>query len=482
MPFWHPLIFCCLFIFHLGFIFFADVEAGLVIRSPNNRGGTELAAYFVHRFIKAAFLFLIFRGEEGKLGAVFGGYLGEGNAQKPKGHFFIPKFGKKPLADAVNFGSYVRRFIKSVLVGMIFEVVAADGHADAESLFAVGTHSCGNAVRKGKQDFMGGFGGDDVFLEGGGNAEALGFLGLFKDRGRVDAVGIVVYLLANFFAYKGLYGLQIEPCKVADGFYPGSFKFIGGGMADAEKFPNRERPHFRRNFICKKGVNPVWFFKIAGHLGKNFAWADAHIDGEAQLAVNSVLYFISRGDGVGIKAAHARHIKETFVYGIFFDHWGVFPADIHKGFRAFDVKAKIRLGKVKIRAFAQGHGDGFAGFDAEFLRWDGFCKDDAGALIPIAADGCGDEANIVFAVSDSSGGFPGKEGAVHVDMKNNAFQPEGPLSPDDNHIIQRERMFGKRGDKLKAENGKWRRPCVVARFLPFYGRAGACYRRFVILP
>ena len=113
------------------------------------------------------------------------------------------------------------------------------------------------------------------------------------------------------------------------------------------------------------------------------------------------------GDRVRIQKTGARHIEKALINGHLLYDRREAAADGNKRFGVSGVKSKVRLGQNELRAFAQRHRDRFSGCNAKLFCGDGFCKDHAGALVAVAADGRRNETKIRFSVCHTPRGFPG---------------------------------------------------------------------------
>ena len=134
---------------------------------------------------------------------------------------------------------------------------------------------------------------------------------------------------------------------------------------------------------------------------------DADVDREAKLGENRVLDRVRNGDGVRIEKIRTRHVEKAFVDGHLLHDRREAAADGDKRFRVSGVKPEVWLCQNELRAFAQRHRDRFSGRDTELFCGDGFGKDHAGALVPVAADGRRNEAKIRFSFCHTPRGFPG---------------------------------------------------------------------------
>lgn len=130
----------------------------------------------------------------------------------------------------------------------------------------------------------------------------------------------------------------------------------------------------------------VRLFEVTGHLGQDLAVADAHIYSEAQSIPDLILDGVRNSHWIRIDLMSTRHIQEALVDGVFFNDRCILPANVHKGPGAFFVEPEVWPCQEHIRTFAQGHSHRFTGFDTELLGRNGFGKDDAVALLPIAAN------------------------------------------------------------------------------------------------
>ena len=120
---------------------------------------------------------------------------------------------------------------------------------------------------------------------------------------------------------------------------------------------------------------------------------------------------MGNGNGIRIDLMGTGHIQEAFVDGELL------------------IESKVRSCQEQIRAFTQCHGHRFTGLDTKPLGGDGFCKDDTGALVPVASDGRRDQADVLFAKTDSAGRFPGKKRAIHIDMENESGNEDTSFNP-----------------------------------------------------
>ena len=311
-------------------------------------------------------------------------------------------------------------------MGAVFEVAAADGDGEAETAAAVGAQAGGDAVAQGEQNLIGLRDGGDVLLEGGGVAVAFDGLGLGEDGGGVDAAGVVVQEGGGADAGELLQVGEVRPGQIADRADAGGSELFGKGAADGEQVADGQRPELLRDLGGKKGMDLIGLFKVAGHFGQELVFGDADVDGEAELGENGVLDLVGDGERVGVEQVGAGHVEEAFVDRDLLHHGGEAAADGDEGAGIARIEGKIRRGEDELRAFAQRHADRLAGGDAEFFRGDGLGEDDAGALVPVAADGGGDGAQVRLACGDAARRLPGQKGTVDVYVKDQPLLHPAP--------------------------------------------------------
>ena len=200
---------------------------------------------------------------------------------------------------------------------------------------------------------------------------------------------------------------EICLCKITDRVDLRSGQLARCCAADRIQRAHRQRPELLRNFGCKQGVNLIWLFKIARHLRQQLIGCDADVDREAKLGENRVLDRVRNGDGVRIQTTGARHVEKAFVDRHLLHDGREAAADGDKRFGVSGVKSKVRLCQNELWAFAQRHRDRLSGRNAKLFCGDGFCKDHAGTLVAVAADGRRNETKIRFSVRYAPRGFPG---------------------------------------------------------------------------
>ena len=176
-----------------------------------------------------------------------------------------------------------------------------------------------------------------------------------------------------------------------------------------------------------KGVYLIGLFKVAGHLGKELAFSDTHIDGEAQFIPDLILNGVSQCDGIRIDTLGTTEIRKAFVYTDLFHNRSKLFHDRNECVREGFIEFEIRSGKKEIGAFAQSCSNRFAGLNTELLCRYGFGKDHTGALFPVPANGRGDQSDIILSHTDSAGCFPGQEGTIHIDMENQSVHSLPPF-------------------------------------------------------
>ena len=379
-------------------------------------GGAEFAAELVDGLVELAGAVALFVGEEGELLGLAVGKVTEGDAEQAEGAA-VPEFGEEGFGAGIELLRDVAGLGEAALVGAVFEVTAADGDGEAEAAAAVGAQAGGDAVAQGEQDLIGLRDGGDVLLEGGGVAVAFDGLGLGEDRGGVDAAGVVVQEGGGADAGELLQVGEVRPGQIADRADAGGGELFGKSAADGEQVADGQRPELLRDLGGKKGMDLIGLFKVAGHFGQELVFGDADVDGEAELGENGVLDLVGDGERVGVEQVGAGHVEEAFVDRDLLHHGGEAAADGDEGAGIARIEGEIRRGEDELRAFAQRHADGLAGGDAEFFRGDGLGEDDAGALVPVAADGGGDGAQVRLACGDAARRLPGQKGTVDVYVK-----------------------------------------------------------------
>ena len=129
------------------------------------------------------------------------------------------------------------------------------------------------------------------------------------------------------------------------------------------------------------------------------------------------------GSRVGIEKTGSGHVQKAFVNRHLLHDGRIAAADGDECFGVFRVQPEIRRSQHKLRAFAQRHADGFAGRDAEFLCGNGFCQDDAGALVSVTADGGWDEPQVGLARRNAARCLPRQKRTVNIHMKNQPLHP-----------------------------------------------------------
>ena len=219
---------------------------------------------------------------------------------------------------------------------------------------------------------------------------------------------------------------EVRPGQIADRADAGGSELFGKGAADGEQVADGQRPELLRDLGGKKGMDLIGLFKVAGHFGQELVFGDADVDGEAELGENGVLDLVGDGERVGVEQVGAGHVEEAFVDRDLLHHGGEAAADGDEGAGIARIEGEIRRGEDELRAFAQRHADRLAGGDAEFFCGDGLGEDDAGALVPVAADGGGDGAQVRFACGDAARRLPGQKGTVDVYVKDQPLLHPAP--------------------------------------------------------
>ena len=388
-------------------------------------GGAEFAAELVDGLVELAGAVALFVGEEGELLGLAVGEVAEGDAEQAEGAA-VPEFGEEGFGAVIELLRDVAGLGEAALVGAVFEVAAADGDGEAEAAAAVGAQAGGDAVAQGEQDLISLRDGGDVLLEGGGVAVAFDGLGLGEDGGGVDAAGVVVQEGGGADTGELLQVGEVRPGQIADRADAGGGELFGKGAADGEQVADGQRPELLRDLGGKKGMDLIGLFKVAGHFGQELVLGDADVDGEAELGENGVLDLVCDGERVGVEQVGAGHIEEAFVDRDLLHHGGEAAADGDEGAGIARIEGEIRRGEDELRAFAQRHADRLAGGDAEFFRGDGLGEDDAGALVPVAADGGGDGAQVRLACGDAARRLPGQKGTVDVYVKDQPLLHPAP--------------------------------------------------------
>lgn len=388
-------------------------------------GGAEFAAELVDGLVELAGAVALFVGEEGELLGLAVGEVAEGDAEQAEGAA-VPEFGEEGFGAVIELLRDVAGLGEAALVGAVFEVAAADGDGEAEAAAAVGAQAGGDAVAQGEQDLISLRDGGDVLLEGGGVAVAFDGLGLGEDGGGVDAAGVVVQEGGGADTGELLQVGEVRPGQIADRADAGGGELFGKGAADGEQVADGQRPELLRDLGGKKGMDLIGLFKVAGHFGQELVFGDADVDGEAELGENGVLDLVCDGERVGVEQVGAGHIEEAFVDRDLLHHGGEAAADGDEGAGIARIEGEIRRGEDELRAFAQRHADRLAGGDAEFFRGDGLGEDDAGALVPVAADGGGDGAQVRLACGDAARRLPGQKGTVDVYVKDQPLLHPAP--------------------------------------------------------
>ena len=422
-PEWLPRLFSG--IWRLGGEFAVEAVGGGGEGAAGDGGGAEFAAELVDGLVELAGAVALFVGEEGELLGLAVGEVTEGDAEQAEGAA-VPEFGEEGFGAVIELLRDVAGLGEAVLVGAVFEVTAADGDGEAEAAAAVGAQAGGDAVAQGEQDLIGLRDGGDVLLEGGGVAVAFDGLGLGEDGGGVDAAGVVVQEGGGADAGELLQVGEVRPGQIADRADAGGGELFGKGAADGEQVADGQRPELLRDLGGKKGMDLIGLFKVAGHFGQELVFGDADVDGEAELGENGVLDLVGDGERVWVEQVGAGHVEEAFVDRDLLHHGGEAAADGDEGAGIARIEGEIRRGEDELRAFAQRHADRLAGGDAEFFRGDGLGEDDAGALVPVAADGGGDGAQVRLACGDAARRLPGQKGTVDVYVKDQPLLHPAP--------------------------------------------------------
>ena len=147
-----------------------------------------------------------------------------------------------------------------------------------------------------------------------------------------------------------------------------------------------QRPHFSRDLIRKKRVDPVWLFKIGSHFGQQFVAGDADIDGKAKTSVNGVLDLFCGGQRALIAVGDAGEIQITLIHTDLLDIRSQCLQIIDKPVAVLLVQLMIRWKDQKLRAFFQSGSDRFTSIDPHFFRRNGLGKDDPVPAFLIPAD------------------------------------------------------------------------------------------------
>ena len=170
---------------------------------------------------------------------------------------------------------------------------------------------------------------------------------------------------------------------------------------------------FRFDHIDKEFSNDEMdireFYRLMreGHIAKTSAVASAIFKDtfEAILAEGKDILYLAFSSGLSATCNNGR----------------VAAADGDERFGVFRIQPEIRRSQHQLRAFAQRHADRLAGRNAEGLCGDGFCQNNAGALVPVAADGGRDEPQIGLPRRSAPRRFPRQKRAVDIDVKPDRF-------------------------------------------------------------
>lgn len=279
-PEWLPRLFSG--IWRFGGEFAVEAVGGGGEGAAGDGGGAEFAAELVDGLVELAGAVALFVGEEGELLGLAVGEVTEGDAEQAEGAA-VPEFGEEGFGAGIELLRDVAGLGEAALVGVVFEVAAADGDGEAEAAAAVGAQAGGDTVAQGEQDLIGLRDGGDVLLEGGGVAVAFDGLGLGEDGGGVDAAGVVVQEGGGADAGELLQVGEVRPGQIADRADAGGSELFGKGAADGEQVADGQRPELLRDLGGKKGMDLIGLFKVAGHFGQELVFGDADVDGEAEL-------------------------------------------------------------------------------------------------------------------------------------------------------------------------------------------------------
>ena len=303
------------------------------------------------------------------------------------------------------------------------KVVSADRHGHAGAAPGVCAHTGRNAVAQGKQDLVGLRWGRHILLKRDGVAVALDGLRLGKDRSIVDAVGIVMNELSQLDAGQPLDIRKVRLRQIADRADARGGQLFRRGPPDGKQRTDRQRPELLRDLMREKRMYLIRLFKVAGHFRQQLIGRDADVDREAQLGEDRIFDDVRDGDRVRIEQPRAGHVEEAFIDGNLLHNGRVAAADGDERFGVFRIQPEIRRSQHQLRAFAQRHADRLAGRNAEGLCGDGFCQNNAGALVPVAADGGRDEPQIGLPRRSAPRRFPRQKRAVDIHMKNQLLHP-----------------------------------------------------------
>ena len=292
-------------------------------------------------------------------------------------------------------------------MGFVAKIVAADGHGHTGAAPAIRAHPGRDAVAERQQNFVCLRGVGHILFQRHRVAVALDGLRLCQHGRGIDPICVITDERRHPDADELLQAKKVCLRQLTDRADARGGQLVRRRAADRIQRAHRQGPELLRNFVRKQRVNLVRFFKITCHLRQQLIGRDADIDREAKLGENRVLDRVRNGDGVRIQKTGASHIQKALVDRHLLHDRREAAADSDKRFGVSGVKSKVRLRQNELRAFAQRHSNRLSGRNAELFRGDGFGKDHAGALVPVAADGRRNETKIRFSICHAPRGLPG---------------------------------------------------------------------------
>ena len=162
----------------------------------------------------------------------------------------------------------------------------------------------------------------------------------------------------------------------------------------------------------------IGLFKVTRHFSKQLVGADPYVHGKTECVANFIFYGFGDFYRIGIQSGCAAHIEKTLVDRVDLYHRSIFAANIHKSTRTLLIECKIGFCNIEVRAFSQSHCNRLARFNAVLFGGNGLCQNDTATAFSVSTNGGGNETNVAFPILNAPCGFPGKKGAINVDVKN----------------------------------------------------------------
>ena len=100
----------------------------------------------------------------------------------------------------------------------------------------------------------------------------------------------LVDILAALLSQKAFQHLLTAIGKVPNDMEAHLIQLLRCSRTAAKKIPHLQRPHLLADFLRVKGMHPVRFLEITGHLCQKFILGNTDIHGKAEPAFHCVLY------------------------------------------------------------------------------------------------------------------------------------------------------------------------------------------------